>query len=142
MTVLASLGNRVFCDTSFFYACLDNRDVNYPRARALAREAATAGLVFYCTWDIISETVTLLRYRCSYARAIQFLDRVKPTLHIISYDDSVRGQAEKIFRRLGKDKRLSFCDALSLVIVTTLLDHMPCLSFDRDFKRLGLTVIS
>ena len=141
MNLLASQANRVFCDTSFFYASLDNRDVNYPRARALLEEAATAGVVFYCTWDIISETVTLLRYRCSYGRAIQFLDRVKPTLRIVSYDDSVRDQAEEVFRRLGKDKKLSFCDAISFVTVTVLLDHMPCLSFDRDFKRLGLTVI-
>jgi len=27
-------------------------------------------------------------------------------------------------------------------VVTTLLDNMVCLSFDRDFKQLGLTVIS
>ncbi len=94
------------------------------------------------TWDIISETATLLRYRCTYGRAIRFLDEVKPTLRIVPCDDSVRSQAEEGFRRLGKDKKLSFCDALSFVVVTTLLDGMPCLSFDRDFKRLGLTVLS
>lgn len=141
MTVLAGQASRVFCDTSFLYACLDDRDVNYPRARVLLEEAATAGIVFYCTWDIISETVTLLRYRCSYSRAIQFLDHVKPTLHIVSYGESVQDQAEEIFRRLAKDKKLSFCDVLSFVVVTALLNRMPCLSFDRDFKRLGLTVI-
>jgi predicted nucleic acid-binding protein len=54
----------------------------------------------------------------------------------------VRSQAEDVFRRLGKDKKLSSCDALSFVVVTTLLDGMPCLSFDRDLKRLGLTVLN
>lgn len=142
MSLLANLGSRFFCDTSFFYACLDNRDANYLRARALLQEAAAISCVFYCTWDITSETATLLRYRCNYARAVRFLDEVKPTLRIVPYDDSVRNQAEEVFRRLGKDKKLSFCDALSFVIVTTLLDSMPCLSFDRDFKRLGLTVVS
>jgi hypothetical protein len=26
--------------------------------------------------------------------------------------------------------------------VTTLLERMPCLAFDEDFRRLGLTVIA
>lgn len=142
MTLIASGTGNAFCDTSFFYACLDHRDVHHQRARALLEEAAASHVVFYCTWDIVSETVTLLRYRCSYARALQFLDRVKPALRMVAYDESVQHQAEAIFRRLGSDKRLSFCDALSFVVVTILLDHMPCLSFDRDFKQLGLTVIS
>jgi predicted nucleic acid-binding protein len=67
---------------------------------------------------------------------------VKPKLHIVSYDDSVREQAAAVFRRLGKDKKLSFCDAISFVLVSTLLGHMPCFSFDRDFRSLGLTVLS
>jgi hypothetical protein len=37
---------------------------------------------------------------------------------------------------------LSFCDAISFVVVTTLVDHMPCFAFDEDFRRLGLTVIT
>lgn len=131
----------VFCDTSFFYASLDNRDVNHQRARSLLEEAVTDHVVFYCTWDIVSETATLLRYRCSYERALQFLDHVKPALRLISYDISVQQQAAEVFRRLGRDKKLSLCDALSFVVVTVRLNHMPCLSFDDDFRQLGLTVI-
>lgn len=142
MSLLTDLGPHFFCDTSFFYACLDNRDTNSARARVFLQEAATVACLFYCTWDIISETATLLRYRCTYVRAVGFLDEIKPTLRIVPYDDSVRSQAEEVLRRLGKDKKLSFCDALSFAVVTTLLDGMPCLSFDRDFKRLGLTVLS
>jgi predicted nucleic acid-binding protein len=52
-----------------------------------------------------------------------------------------RGEAEQIFRRHGRDRRLSFCDAISAVVVTTLLDQIPCLAFDEDFRSLGLTVI-
>lgn len=142
MSLLTDLGPYFFCDTSFFYACLDSRDTNSARARVFLQEAVATTCLFYCTWDIISETATLLRYRCTYSRAMRFLDEVKPTLRVVPYDDSVRSQAEDVFRRLGKDKKLSFCDALSFVVVTTLLNGMPCLSFDRDFKRLGLTVLN
>lgn len=131
----------VFCDTSFFYASLDPRDVNHPRARELLEAASTDRVMFYCTWDIVSETVTLLRYRCSHERALQFLDHVKPSLRLMAYDLSIQQLAEEVFRRFGRDKKLSLCDALSFVVVTARLNHMPCLSFDDDFRQLSLTVI-
>lgn len=133
---------RLFCDTSFFYACLDNQDAHHARARTLVTEAVAARVLFYSTWDIVSETVTLLRYHCSYERALAFLDRVKPTLRLVAYDETIRAQAEVVFRQRGRDHKLSWCDTISFIVVTTLLDDMACLSFDRDFKQLGLTVLS
>lgn len=137
-----ALPPEAFCDTSFFYACLDPRDVNHGRARALVADAASSGTVLCSTWDVISETVTLLRYRRDFRAARVFLDEVKPALRIILYGDLVRVEAEDIFRRYGREHRLSFCDAISFVVVTTLLDDIPCLAFDEDFRRLGLTVLT
>jgi predicted nucleic acid-binding protein len=136
-----ALSPRLFCDTSFFYACFDPRDVNHQRAEDLSAEAAEAGSTLYVTWDIISETLTLLRYRRSYRAALTFLSEIKPALHIVNYGDSVRAEAEQIFRRYGRDHKLSFCDAVSFVVVTTLLDDIPALVFDEDFRALGLIVI-
>jgi predicted nucleic acid-binding protein len=132
----------VFCDTSFFYACLDPKDANHRRARTFVTESALVGTTFCTTWDIISETMTLLRYRRNFQTALAFLTDVKPGLHIVAYGDQVREAAEQIFRAYARDHRLSFCDALSFVVVTTLLDHSPCFSFDEDFRSLGLTVLS
>ena len=136
----SKLPPKVFCDTSFFYACLDPSDSNHEKAGKLIERAIDSTAAFYCTWDIISETVTLLRYRKSYAAAMAFLNEVKPSLRILNYGDRVRSEAERVFELYGRDHRLSFCDAISFVVVTTLLEHMPCLSFDRDFRELGLTV--
>jgi predicted nucleic acid-binding protein len=132
---------HVFCDTSFFYACLDPKDWNHARARTLAAEAALCGAVMSVTWDVISETVTLLRYRRHFQAALAFLSDVKPGLQIVNYGDRVREEAVEIFKNYGHDHRLSFCDAVSFVVVTTLLEHTPCLAFDEDFCGLGLTVI-
>jgi predicted nucleic acid-binding protein len=99
------------------------------------------GATFCTTWDIISETVTLLRYRRNFQAALAFLNDVKPDLHIVAYGDPVRDEAEQIFRAYARDHRLSFCDALSFLVVTTLLNHAPCLTFDNDFRSLGLTVL-
>jgi predicted nucleic acid-binding protein len=133
---------RLFCDTSYVYACADTGDMYHRRALALAGEAASRRAQLWTTWDVISETVTLLRYRHSSVAAIRFLDDVKPALHVVDYGANVRAEAEQVFRRHGRDRRLSFCDAISFVVVTTLLDRLPCLAFDEDFRALGLPVIS
>ena len=132
---------RVFCDTSFFYSCLDPTERSHSRARELATEAAEAGTILASTWDVISETVTLLRYRRNYRAAVEFLDAFRPTLDIVLYDDGLHALAEEAFRRYGVRRTLSFCDAISFVVVTTLLDNVPCLTFDEDFRALGLTIL-
>lgn len=132
---------RLFCDTSFFYACFDPRDINHQQANALSVEAAAANSALYVTWDVISETLTLLRYRRSHREALTFLAEIKPNLHIVNYGDGVRAEAEQIFRRYGRDHKLSYCDAVSFVVVTTLLEGIPSLAFDADFRALGLVVI-
>jgi predicted nucleic acid-binding protein len=132
--------NKVFCDTSFFFASLAPDDSNYDRAGEILEHCKNNSVMLYTTWDVISETVTLLRYRAGYRLAIEFLDSIKPSLSIVNYDDSVRRAAEEIFKKLSKDKRISFCDAISYVVTTHLLDNIPCFSFDRDFRSLGLTV--
>jgi len=134
--------NRAFCDTSFFFASLYPRDINYERAGQILSEALIQKILLWTTWDIISETTTLLLYRFNSRAAIRFLDEIKPSLNIIYYDDSVRQETERVFRLFTKDKKLSFCDAISYVVVKTVLKDIVCISFDEDFSRLGLNVIS
>jgi predicted nucleic acid-binding protein len=137
-----TLPAHVFCDTSYFYACADTDDMHHQHALTLASDAASRRTRLWTTWDVISETVTLLRYRHSAAAAIGFLDDVKPGLHVMDYGANIRIEAEQVFRRHSRDHRLSLCDAISFVVVTTLLERRPCLAFDEDFRRLGLTVIA
>jgi predicted nucleic acid-binding protein len=55
-------------------------------------------------------------------------------------DEDDRVAAIRLF--LGKrDRKLSLCDALSYVVVSAHLDWVPCLSFDADFRAMGLTVV-
>jgi predicted nucleic acid-binding protein len=131
---------KAFCDTSFLFASLVPEDTNYEQAGEILEHCKENALTLCTTWDVISETVTLLRYRANYRLALQFLEDIKPTLLVIRYDDAVRQTAEKIFRKLGKNKRLSYCDAISYVVVAGMLANIPSLSFDKDFRGLGLTV--
>jgi len=133
---------QVFCDTSFFYACLDARDAHYEDARLLLAFCAEHRVAFLTTWEVLVETVTLLRIRRGYRLAVAFLDTIVPTLRIVEHAHHIREAALSAFRRLSRDQALSVCDALSYVLVTELLDDIPCLAFDADFRSLGLTVLS
>jgi predicted nucleic acid-binding protein len=132
---------RVFCDTSFLYACLDPLDANHGRALEASRAAAKANCRLYATLDVIGETATLLRSRCSYEAASTFISMVKPLLEVVPIDDLARAEAERVFLARGRARRLSMCDAISYVAVTRVLGGVPCLSFDSDFRRLGLEVV-
>ena len=134
--------DRVFCDTGFLYASLARGDRHYDRAGNLLEQCRNQRVQMFSTCDVVSETITLLTYRFHPQAAVEFLDTMKPALALVPVTDAIRSQAEQVFRRHVKARRLSFCDAISFVVVTTLLDNIPCFSFDDDFKALGLTVIS
>lgn len=131
----------LFCDTSFFYAALDKRDRDHLTARRLAEAIGGRQIPLVTTWEVVGETVTLLRYRYSYQGAMTFIDTVLPKLNVVYITAEDRSRALWWFRRLSRDKRISLCDAISYLVVTEHLNHLSCVAFDDDFKRLGLTVI-
>lgn len=132
---------RVFCDTGFFYATVARGDRHYDRAGELLEECLRARIELCSTWEVLSESVTLLTYRFHPSAAIEFLDSMKPVLTLVPVNESILEEALRVFRRHVRSRRFSFCDAISFVVVTTLLENIPCLSFDDDFRALGLTLI-
>jgi len=120
---------------------LEPADVNHERAGELLESAHSHRTLFHSTREVISESLTLLRHRSGARTALTFADRVLPTLELVPTDERAQAIALEVFRRLARRRPLSYCDALSFVIVRTVLDDMPCLAFDRDFQALGLTVI-
>ena len=48
-----ALPSRLFCDTSFFYACLDPNDSNHNRTEELTADAVASSATFVTTWDIV-----------------------------------------------------------------------------------------
>ena len=130
---------EVFCDTSFFFAALDPSDIHHAAAGERLQACTQQGVTLATTWDVLGETVTVLRYRLGARMAIQFLDEVKPSLHLLLVDDSIREEALVLLRR--SPLRLSYCDAVSCVTVKVRLADGVCFAFDRDFRHLGLRVL-
>jgi len=131
----------LFCDTSFFYAALDKRDRDHLKANELSQSIQEKQISLITTWEMVLETVTLLRYRYSYQGAVTFVDQILPRLNVFYIDSEVRAKSLLAFRKLSCDKEISLCDAISYIVVTEYLNFIPCLTFDEDFRRLGLTVL-
>ena len=131
---------RAFADTSYFFALLNARDPDHAAAMRIAQQIAIGQVEVFTTWDVVSETATLLRYRWTHGAAAKFLTRLVPDLTVIQPDEDDRIAAIRLFLR-KRDLRLSLCDALSYVVVSTRLEWAPCLSFDADFRAMGLTVV-
>jgi predicted nucleic acid-binding protein len=132
---------RIFCDTSFFFACLEPRDQSHAPALLWLKASQQHKSVFVTTWDILSETVTLLRRKSGYRIALAFIEEIIPSLRLVLIDDSVRQEALAIFKRFAMDKKLSFCDCVSCAVLSSDLAPIPTATFDIHFKSLGLPVL-
>ncbi|NCO83497.1 MAG: hypothetical protein COS28_03095 [Nitrospirae bacterium CG02_land_8_20_14_3_00_44_33] len=138
--MIESIG-KVFCDTSFFYAALDENDFDHDRAISFAQWIKENSVAVLTTWEIVIETVTLLRYRLNYKGAAVFIKTVLPNLNIIYLSDSDRAKALDTFLKLSKDKKISLCDAISYTVIKEYLEGIPCIAFDADFRAMGLRVM-
>lgn len=138
--VLAGV-RRVFGDTSYFYALADARDAHHQRALELSGEVSNFGVELATTWDVVVESVTMLRYRLGFAAAARFLAVLDIGLTVLYPSEDDRRHAIAIFLSRSRDRELSLCDAMSYAVVSRHLDWAPCLAFDADFTALGLTIL-
>ena len=132
--------NAVYCDASFFVALFSKKDAKHKRALNLFKEIKENRIIIHTCWFIISEAMTVLLYQYGYREALTFNQSID-LYKIIHSTESQHHQAIALFNLFGKDKKISFVDALSRVLISGELNNMPALSFDRDFRAMGLTTI-
>ena len=133
--------DAVYCDAGFFIALFSKKDAKHKRALKLFEEIKENRIVIHTCWFIISETMTVLLYQYGYSEALAFNQSIG-VYRILHSTESQHHQAIALFNLFGKDRKISFVDALSHVLISGELKNMPALSFDRDFKALDLTTIS
>ena len=133
--------NAVYCDASFFVALFSKKDIKHKRALNLFKEIKENRVVIHTCWFIISEAMTVLLYQYGYREALAFNQSID-LYKIIHPTESQHHQAIALFNLYGKDRKKSFVDALSPILIVGSLKNIPALSFDRDFRAMGLTIIS
>lgn len=132
---------RVFIDTSAFYAIASKEDANHPAAIKVYGRLLDESTVFVLTDCILSEAATLLRRRLGYKQALEFIDSVEEGAGIGLFDLIVTTkadlmQARKIFAD-EKDPKLSFADAVSIAIIKKE-KIKKVFAFDAHFTPYGL----
>ncbi len=133
--------NAVFCDAGFFIALFSKKDAKHKRALELFKEIKENRIAIHTSWFAVSETMTVLRYQYGYTEALSFNQSID--LYKVHHStESQHHQAIAVFNLFGKDRKISFVDALTRVLILGELKKMPALSFDDDFKAMGLTTIS
>jgi len=131
----------VYCDASFFVALFSKKDVKHKRALTLFKEIKENRITIHTCWFIISEAMTVLLYQYGYSEALTFNQSID-LYKIVHSTESQHHQAIALFNLFGKDRKISFVDALSHVLISGELKNIPALSFDHDFRTMGLTTIS
>lgn len=113
--------DRVFIDTSAFYALADGDDVNHKKAENTYRSLLTKNIVFVLTDHILSESATLIRRRLGYVPSLEFLRLIEEGQGVELFEVVIVGKedlqkAKKLFTE-RKDVKFSFVDALSFAIM-------------------------
>ena len=133
--------HSVYCDASFFIALFSKKDTKHKRALELFMEIKEDRIMVNTSWFVISEAMTILLYKYGYSEAMVFNQSID-LYSINQTKESQHHQAVALFNLYGQNRKISFVDALSRVIITSDLKNIPAISFDSDFKTLGLTTIS
>ena len=128
--------NRVFVDTSGFYAALNRRDAHHRDAARLFRRAQR-GHWFLCTTNfVLAESHALILARMGRDRAWSFLHAVLTgSTNLIRADEADERRARAIIEQY-QDKEFSYCDAVSFAVMERL-DLQEAIAFDDHFRQYG-----
>jgi predicted nucleic acid-binding protein len=133
--------HSIYCDASFFIALFSKKDTKHKRAIELFKEIKQNRIIIHTSWFVISEAMTILLYQYGYSEA-QVFNQAIDLYEIYHSTESQHHQAIALFNLYNQDRKISFVDALSRIVITGELKNIPAISFDSDFKTLGLTTIS
>lgn len=126
---------KIFVDTGGWFSMVVTSDVDHSSVTGCFALFASDTLV--TTDYVVDETLTLLRAR-GYDQRAQMLGEAffGDTLAIVHYLDEIQIRAAWDVFRLYQDKRWSFTDCSSMVVMETL-GITKAISLDRHFRQFG-----
>ena len=131
----------LFVDTAGWVACADAADPDHEATRAARDEALEARRVLVTTDYVVDETLTLIRMRLGLAAAEAWWAQVEGSRRVRHESiDAVRAEKARALFFRHRDKRYSFTDCTSFVLMKELrLKH--ALTTDRLFRQAGFLVV-
>ncbi len=134
------MSERIFVDTSAYFAANDPRDANHAAAAATLRRLSQEHAETYTTNYVVAETHTLLVTRRSRDVAAQVLARLDASdTRILRATEADERRAREIIRQYT-DKDFSLIDAISFAVMQRL--HLRQVwTYDHHFAQFGFTQV-
>lgn len=132
---------KVFIDTSAWIALYDKNDQYHNKAGKIWAEIINKKKQLYTTFDVLDETITLLRFRVGYKSSIDFGDSVfeSKIINIIEIGTEFRVRAWGFYKKFS-DKKLSLTDCTSFAVMS-IFDITKAFTFDNHFLQIGFGIL-
>ncbi len=131
---------RVFVDTSAFYALMDRSDKNYEKAAGFWKYFLENDLNLTTSNYVIVETLALLQSRLGFEAASLWYRDVLVLAEILWIAGSIHDLAYELWLSFGR-RKLSFVDCVSFVTMRHYKVEKVFV-FDRHFEDQGLEIVS
>ena len=131
---------RVFVDTSAFYALMDRSDKNYEQAAALWKDLVEKDLYLNTSNYVIVETLAILQSRLGFEAANLWYRDVLSLAEVLWIEGSIHNLAHELWLGLGR-RKLSFVDCVSFVTMRHYKIEKVFV-FDRHFEEQGFEIVS
>ena len=131
---------RVFVDTSAFYALMDRSDKNYEQAAALWKYLVEKDLYLNTSNYVIVETLAILQSRLGFEAANLWYRDVLSLAEVLWIEGSIHNLAHELWLGLGR-RKLSFVDCVSFVTMRHYKIEKVFV-FDRHFEEQGFEIVS
>ena len=131
---------RVFVDTSAFYALMDRSDKNYEQAAGLWKYLVEKDLYLNTSNYVIVETLAILQNRLGFEAANLWHRDVLSLAEVLWIEGSIHNLAHELWLGLGR-RKLSFVDCVSFVTMRHYKIETVFV-FDRHFEEQGFEIVS
>lgn len=131
---------KAFIDTSAWIALYDKNDKYHNDAKKTWKEIVNKRIQIYTTFDVLDETITLLRFRAGYKSSVDFGESVfaSKIINLIEIDAELRIKAWEFYKKFS-DKKLSFTDCTSFAAMS-VFDINKAFTFDKHFLQVGFSI--
>ena len=131
---------KIFIDTSAWDAIEDSGDPNHELALAFKDDLPNNCHLITSNY-VLDETYTLLLLNVGYERTVAFQRNISELLQtgilaVVHVTSSLCDEAWDVFKRFNVDKKWSFTDCVSYVVMKQF-DIDIVFAFDRHFEQMG-----
>jgi len=131
---------KIYVDTSAFYALLDRADPYHKEASSLWGTLMDNNFILVTTNYVVSETMKLLQKKIGFEAARVWYKDILGVLDVLWIDEGIHRQAYELWLNLGRIP-LNFIDCTSFVSMHHhQIERAFC--FKRAFKIHGFNLIS